>query len=230
MSDYPDYTTLTQIVGTEVTIPISIESVAVTLDVDIVAQTVGDLDINLAASDITLNVDIAAQSIGNIAVNIAASDITLDINIESSAVTLNVDITAQTIGNITIDIETQSVAVYNPPDWQGKLGNSVDLSGIVTSKAAGSQWLVATRNVTAGKTWVIYAFAAMLDAIGGNVSGFIWNDTDETVLACGGGANGFSVVLPKPARVAAGKNIDLYITHYGADVGNLYAIAWGYEE
>jgi hypothetical protein len=91
------------------------------------------LDINIAASAVTLNVDITAQSVGNLNVNIAASAVTLDINIASSAVTLNiktaagehvdtdivssitlnVDVTAQSVGNIGIDIAAQSVGNIN---------------------------------------------------------------------------------------------------------------------
>jgi len=230
MGDYPDHTTLTQILGTEITIPISIDAVTVTLDVDIVAQTVGDLNINIAASDITLSIDIVAQTVGDIAVNLAASDITLDINIKSAAVTLNVDITATTIGNLTIDIEAQSVAVYNPPDWASLQGDSVDLSGLVTPAAPNVEQLIATRNVTSGKTWVIYAYSIMLYDESGNIAGYIWNDTDNVVLAAGGGCQGFSVTLPKPVRVASGKNVDLYATQYGAENGSIYGCIYGYEE
>lgn len=252
MGDYPDHTTLTQILGTEVTIPISIVAFTVTLDVDIVAQTVGDLNINIAASDITLNVDITAQTVGNLAVNIAAavtldidivaqtvgnlavnlaaSAITLDINIASTAVTLNVDITAATIGNLTIDIEAQSVAIYNPPDWASLQAKSVDLTGFAEVSGGGGEALIVTRNVTTGKTWVIYAWSMMLFQESGNIAGYIWNDTDNVTLAAGGGAQGFSVVLPKPVRVASGKNVDLNGMNYGTDSGYIYGCIYGYEE
>ena len=72
MNDYPDWTRLFYLTGTAITIPINIESSditlevniasAVTLDVDITAASVGQLDINLAAAAITLNVNLAAQS------------------------------------------------------------------------------------------------------------------------------------------------------------------------
>ena len=74
---------------------------SVTLNVDIVAQTVGNISI-----------DIAAQTVGNINVNIAASAVTVNVDVQNAylyirteaAQNLNVDIAAQTVSNLTIDI------------------------------------------------------------------------------------------------------------------------------
>ena len=252
MVDYPDYTSLTQIIGVSVTVPIEIEACDVTLDfnltaadimmpcdlqgayimmpVDIQAQYV-DIDVDIVAQTVgDITVDINAQSIGNISVNLAASAITLSVNLAASAITLNVDVTAQTIGNLTIDITAQTVAVYNPPEWSGKQGISVDLTGVVAAIDPTTETLIATRNVTAGKTWVVHAFTVMVYEDSGNVAGYIWNDTDNVAVAAGGGTQGFLVTLPKPVRLAAGKNIDLLAIHHAVGVASIYGCIYGYEE
>ena len=124
--DYPDYTDVMQIIGSDIMVPFDIQAAYimmpvdlqaqyVTLEIDIVAQSVGDIGIDIKAQTvgnlavniaqaITLNVDITAQTIDKLNINLAASAITLDINIKTSAITLNVDITAQTVGNLAVNI------------------------------------------------------------------------------------------------------------------------------
>ena len=80
MPDYPDWQQIFRLVGSDITINVNIEASAVTLpvnitgaitlDVDITAQSVGNLSVNLAASAITLNVNLAAQS-ANISISFA---------------------------------------------------------------------------------------------------------------------------------------------------------------
>jgi len=83
------------------------------LSVDITAQSMGNISIDLAAVSFTgtLKVDIAAQSVGNIAVDIAAQsvgNVAVDIAAQSME-NITVDIAAQSIGNIAVDIAAQSV-------------------------------------------------------------------------------------------------------------------------
>lgn len=208
MADYPDHTMLTQILGTEITIPITISGATVTLDVDIVAQSVGNIDI-----------DIAAQSVGNLAVNIAAA-----------AVTLDVDVVAQTVGSITIDIEAQSVAVYNPPDWSGLQGDDVDLVGTYSAAGSGSTVVVASRTVTTGKTWVVYAFQAACDGAAGNILGWLWDNTDSVTLSACGGAQGFVAGLPKPILFTAGHVIQFKAIQFTGGNATIFGCVYGYEE
>jgi len=70
MSDYPDWTRLFQLAGTEITIPINIEASDVTLPVTI------------AASDVTLFVYLTGQTV-LLQFNLYSSSVTLDVNIES---------------------------------------------------------------------------------------------------------------------------------------------------
>ena len=81
------------------------------------AQTIGNLAI-----------DIAAQTVGNINVNIAASAVTLNVAITSSAVTLAVDITAQSVGNLAVDLAAQTLGNLAVDIAAQTVGNlSVDL-------------------------------------------------------------------------------------------------------
>jgi len=85
--DYPDWTTLIHLIGADIMMPIDIQGAYImmpvdiqaqylTLEIDIVAQTIGNIDVNLAAADVeSINVDIAAQTIGDITVSIDAQNI-----------------------------------------------------------------------------------------------------------------------------------------------------------
>ena len=62
MADYPDWTRLFHLVGTDITIPINIETSSVTLDVNLVTSAV-TLDVNIAAAAVTLDFNFADQSV-----------------------------------------------------------------------------------------------------------------------------------------------------------------------
>ena len=229
MGDYPDDTTLTQIIGVDVVIPISIDAATVSLDVDIVAQTVGNLAVNLAASAITVNVDVVAQTVGNIAVNLAASAITLDINIKTSAITLNVDITATTIGNLTIDIEAQSVGVYMQPEWASLQGIDKNLFGTKASLASGTNWGVISYTVPAGKTLYVCAFGFACLNVVCSMFGFIWNNTTTTSLAIIGGTQGNGMVFNKVISVPQNNAVHLILNQLSGGVADVSGFMLGYE-
>ena len=63
MGDYPDYTNIIQIVGSDIMIPINVQAAYIMMPVDIQAQYV-DLDINIKSQEVTINIDIDAQSVG----------------------------------------------------------------------------------------------------------------------------------------------------------------------
>jgi hypothetical protein len=100
MGDYPDYTDLVQLIGTDIMVPMDIQASYIMLPVDIQAQYA------------TLEIDIVAQSVGNIAIDLAAQSIG----------NIAVDINAQTIEKLDIDIKAQTVGVYLQPDWAAKEG------------------------------------------------------------------------------------------------------------
>ena len=72
--DYPDYTSLMQIIGSDIMVPIDIQGAYIMMPVDLQAQY------------ITLEIDIVAQSVGNIGIDISAQtvgDITINFNAQS---------------------------------------------------------------------------------------------------------------------------------------------------
>lgn len=241
MTDYPDYTSLMQIVGSDIDVPISIDAATVTLDVDVVAQTVGDIAINVADSDImipidvqgayimlpvdiqaqyvTLDVDIVAQTVGNISIDIAAQTIgNIDVNLAASAVTLNIDITAQTIGNLTIDLEAQSVGLYSYPEWAAKEGTDVDPHDSATA-ADRTLTNIVDYTVPTGKTLYVTHWGFSLEfaeGVFGRLSDY--SDTTHDYKAVTGGYNGASMVLSKPVKIVAGHHCIIRCAHnHGSD-------------
>lgn len=88
---------------------IDIIGAELTLNIDIVAQSVGNISVDIAAQAIgNLSIDIAAQSVGNLSINLAASAITLDINIATSAVTLDMNI-ATCAATLDISVIAQEI-------------------------------------------------------------------------------------------------------------------------
>jgi len=62
MADYPDWTRLFQLAGTEITIPINIEGSDVTLPISIDAVT-ADLEVTITASTVTIDINFSDQSV-----------------------------------------------------------------------------------------------------------------------------------------------------------------------
>lgn len=61
--DYPDFTRLMQIIGTEIMIPFDIQGANIMLPMDLQGANI-TLDINIKAKAVTLTVDIEAQQVG----------------------------------------------------------------------------------------------------------------------------------------------------------------------
>ena len=234
MGDLPDWTTGVDIVAQTIT----------DLNVDIIAQTIGNLAVNIAAAAITLDVNIAAAAVTlnvNIAsavtlnVNLAASAITLDINIKTSAITLNVDVTAQTVGNLTISINAQSVGVYLQPDWQAYLGKEKTLTAAGSNIATGA-YSQMTYTVPAGKTLYITHFSGSCVAnlaasrdLAQHCYGRIKNDTTGASKVYIGGDGGFGIAFPTPIAIPAGEVFQSRIYNAANHTLDLVAVAMGYE-
>jgi len=211
MGDYPDYTSLMQIIGTDITLPI-----------DIKAVTVAHID-----------VDIAAQSVGNIAVAIAASTVTLNVAIASSAVTLNVDVKAQTLTDFKITVNAQNVGVYLQPEWAALQGIDKNFIGIATNKAW-EESVEVTYTVPAGKTLYI-------TSVGGSSYASAQANADlnqicRIGLAFGiitlcqlGGNSGCGLTFSKPYSIAGGQTMSLWIVNEANHITNLRVFANGYE-
>jgi hypothetical protein len=80
------------------------------VDVDIIAQSIGNLAVDIVAQTIgNLAIDIAAQTIGNLNVNLAAQTADIDVNVTNASITIAGAVTITTLGgtNIIIDKLTQ---------------------------------------------------------------------------------------------------------------------------
>ena len=127
--DYPDYTSLMQVIGSDIMVPIDLQASYIMMPIDMQAAYIQmpvdiqsqyiTLDINIETSEATLDVDIVAQTVGNIAIDIAAQ----------SAGNLTVDISAQTVGDITINFNAQSIGMYVIRDWEAKVDNDKSVTG-----------------------------------------------------------------------------------------------------
>lgn len=242
MSDYPDYTTLLQLIGTDIMVPIDIQGAYIMMPIDIQAQYV-TLEMDIVAQTVgNISIDIAAQTIGNINIDIAASAITLDVNLKSQTANINIDIAAQTAGNLAvnitasdvtlnmnleasaitlnIDMHTQSVGIYLQPEWAAKEGIDKDITGIY-----GGGGYIIDYTVPAGKELRIFDFG-YADDIDEPISVIL--QCGVTALAACGGSLGASFSLTKPKIFEAGERARLNL-NIGGWSGEVRGFLGGYE-
>ena len=156
---------------------IDIIGAELTLNIDIVAQSVGNISVDIAAQAIgNLTIDIAAQSVGNLSINLAASAITLDINIATSAVTLDMNIATCAA---TLDISVTAQEIDLDINIMGPIGEyqaevTADFSlygqaysrraeisgGVETVKGAGERYTLTNSTHFYGPLLTIYTSAA----------------------------------------------------------------------
>jgi len=235
MSDYPDFTTLMQIYGSDIMVPIDlqasyimmpidIQAQYVTLEIDIVAQSVGNLAIDIAAQSVgEISIDIAAQSVGNLAVSIEAAAVTLDINIAATDITLDIDIIAQSVG------------IYSQPEWAAKEG--IDKNFICTGDNKGvGEYAYFEYAVPTGKTLYITGFSFLTFVNDpANYDHFLYaraillNSTDTIYLCEMGGVGGGGMSLSKPATLVAGKTLRGVVGNNSNVACSLGLTVWGYE-
>lgn len=229
MSDYPDYTELMQIIGSDIMVPMDIQGAYIMMPVDIQAQYI-TLDIDIVAQTVGyIGIDIKAQTIDKLDINLAASAITLDINLKTSAITLNVDITAQTVGNINFDIKAQSVGMYLQPDWQVKEGTDKNLFA-TASVDTGTTTKILDYPVSAGKTFYIWQWGFNIAYEGGMSSQLYYtHNATDTRLAASGGYQGGAVAFSKPIAIIAGDKIRVEVLHGAGESRTCKAHVGGYE-
>ena len=256
MGDYPDYTDLVQLVGSDIMMPVDIQAQYVTLEIDIVAQSVGNIAIDVAAQTIgNIGIDIKAQTLAQLNINLAASAITLNISVTNSSIMLPVDIQAQYLTldiniksadatvniaiqssavTINMDIHAQSVGVYLKGEWESKEGNFKSHS-VAGSDVAPGTTSYADYTVPAGKTFYMCSLSA---------SSYATNAADKNsnqIVACyvmappgtlhmqGGGNGGYFGSISPPVRVS--ENVTIRVGVYNGANHNVYdyACVLGYE-
>ena len=211
MPDYADWTDSIELLGTEIQVPIDIQGAYIQLPVDIQGQYVA-LQIDIVAQSVgNIGIDIKAQTLSQLNVNIAASDITLNVAIQSSAATLNVNITGQTLSALNVNI-TGSVATLNI--------NIASISSGVTMTVTGSVSITGTPSVTISGTPNVSITGTPNINIYSQSDG-VWTKSEWAPKAGEAKYKQFTTVAAVPFggsayvdyTVTSGKN--LYITHVG---------------
>jgi len=205
--DYPDWTRLIQLIGSNIMMPIDMQASYIMMPVDIQAQYV------------TLDIDIVAQTVGNLSIDIAAA----------SVGNIGIDIKANTLGNITIDVEAQSVGIYLKADWEVLQGTdkNVDASASCTN---GDLVQVINQEVSGGKIFYICQWGFNVDGNTG-AKAVLWKygDTTTTILAECGGQVGGAQSFTKPIAVSGGDYIRVSLQQWsGGDIDG-HASVGGYE-
>lgn len=205
--DYPDWTRLIQIIGSNIMVPLDLQAAYIMMPIDIQAQYV-NLEVDIVAQTIgSIDVDIAAQTVGNI----------------------GIDIKANTLGNLVIDIEAQSIGIYLKADWEVLQGTdkNVDASASCTD---GNLVQVLSQEVTATKIFYICQWGFNVEGNTG-VKAVLWKygDTTTTILAESGGQVGGAQSFSKPIAVDAGDYVRVSLQQWsgGAIVG--HGSVGGYE-
>lgn len=211
-TDYPDFTRLIQVIGSDIMIPIDVQAAYIMMPIDIQAQYVN------------LEVDIVAQTVGNIGIDIKAATVG----------NIGIDIKANTLGNLTIDIEAQSIAVYAGAEWNVKAGDGKTLTVSGTEYTFGSSGYV-SYTPTGGEIFYItylcfnnYAHAAENADLNQMATAYLYNQTDSALIAIIGGNGGGSITFPAPLLVPTDKEVRLYIVEKSNHSCNINATCGGY--
>lgn len=213
MGDYPDYTDIMQIIGSDIMVPIDLQAAYIMMPIDIQAQYV------------TLDIDIVAQTVGNISVDLAAA----------SMGAIDIDITAQAIGDITISIEAQTIGVQLQPDWQTLQGKQKYFRSTGVNKAYGAG-VYTNYEVGAGKTLYITHFGGMSYAYteaDGDKNQIVYiglaEENSGILRAEQGGNGGAGMTFKTPIKFVAGEILRYIILNYANHNSTLFMTVGGYE-
>lgn len=202
-TDYPDWTRLFHLVGTDITIPINIEASAVTLDVNLVATEVA-LDVTITAVDVTLPISIDAATVA-IDVVLTAAEVTIDINFSD-----------------------QSVAVFDAAKWFAHQAAQWCVAALATIASGAS--VTATRTVPAGKMAFLCGFSMGYWVAGAGVN-ILWAlRLGSSLIAAGGFDTGGGLIFDVPFRFTAGQVINMDGYNYSGATKDTIVTAWGYDE
>lgn len=211
VQDYPDWTDLVQLVGTDIMLPIDIQGAYIMMPIDIQAQYI-DLDVAITADNIeAIMIALTAEEMGDI----------------------KIDIKTQSIEHFEIEINAQNVAMYIGAEW-GSLKNKDKILGCHgADKTFGAyayvEWEVAgcaAYHITQ-MSFYCYPFVAA----DGDKNNFaeVALQKDFSPLSYLGGNGGGSTHFPSPIKVVAGETVKLYIYNRSNHDVTLGASIAGYE-
>ncbi|TET99185.1 MAG: hypothetical protein E3J29_02915 [Dehalococcoidia bacterium] len=206
MADYPDWTRLFHLVGTEITIPVNIEASDVTIPVSIVASTA------------TVNIHVASVGF-YIPIAIYATEVTLDVNIESQT------------ANIDFNFADQAVAVFDAAKWFAHQAQQVIVSGSA-SCAVNTAVVVVSRTVPSGKTFFIVGAGHSVWSITAAPTSMrcevIIGGTSTITL---GSHRGGGLAFDTPLRATTGQVVELRLVQFGSGATLVCGASfWGYDE
>lgn len=204
-TDYPDWTRLFHLVGTDITIPI-----------------------NITASDVTLNVNLVATEVA-LDVTITAVDVTLPVSIDAVTVTLDVNVVAQA-ANFTIEFADQSVAVFDAAKWFAHNAAQVFVTGYA-SVVKDASATVCSRLVPAGKVFFIAGCGYAVYGMGALPWGsYILLQVAAPVIGRWGSITGLAVIFDVPIRAVAGETVYCTLTNGGPNTATMCGEFWGWDE
>jgi len=206
MSDYPDWTRLFHLVGTDITIPINIEASDVTIPVSV--ETVNTV----------IKTWIWAQLVV-LDVNLKASEVTIDINIAAAAVTIN------------INFSDQSVAVFDAAKWFAHNAQQVYLYGVQSVAPNGGADII-TYTVPPSKEFYADGLAFSVEAsTSAPVACNGWIKLGGVLIMTLGSRAGGGLAMDTPIRATAGQSIVMRVAWFGAgDNQAVMGTLWGYLE
>lgn len=205
------------IIASEVTLAIAIESSTIMMPIDIQSSYIM-MPIDIQAQYMDLAIDIVAQTIGNIKMDMAAQSI--------GNVAVNI---AGQIANVTISLAAQTVGISLQGDWAAQQGTDKDFDGDVASPTSG--WnLVISYTVPSNKTLFIYDVSFRYGSDTGRIVISLENDTDTVVLAQSAGEGGGWMSFTKPKVIPASHTVKLWARYYGGSAGALHGSMGGYEK
>ena len=203
--DYPDWTRLIQLIGSNIMMPIDMQASYIMMPVDIQAQYV------------TLDIDIVAQTVGNIGIDIKAATVG----------NIGIDIKANTLGNLVVDIEAQSVGIYLKPDWEVKEGHGKAWNMSGTNKATDAT--ITQAYTPSGKDLYITQVSAMM--FGYSDADKDLNQVFELIIAgvYAGGNGGCQFILPNPIKCPDGVEVNMTMYNRANHACNMRLSVRGYE-
>jgi len=207
LADYADWTESIELLGSEIMVPIDLQGAYAMMPVDIQAQYI-TLQTDIVAQSVgNIGIDIKAQTLSQLNVNITGSAATLNVNISSQSVTVNMNISTQSVA-------VKSQGEWAPQAGQQKyLSSGLTGADIEANTAATIFNYAVTSGKTFYITYASFmAWDMATGTPAGLPVGMSIADYDPSTgiivrLVFLGGNGGGGISFPTPVKVAGGHQI-----------------------